>query len=68
MTRWWDETADGAPCREIDRATWSDRLPGGQAPPEPARAPRLLGRCIALGLAFGVLAVTTCILSLRAGV
>lgn len=66
--RWWDETADGVPCRAIDPDTWTDLLPGSQAPPEPARAPRLLGRCIALGLALGVLAVATCILSLRVGV
>ncbi|MEX5636545.1 hypothetical protein [Parafrankia sp. FMc2] len=69
----WDEVRDGVPCREIDRATWTDRHtsagdpppawmgPAGRRPAEQA-ADRL--RYAALLIALALVAGGTCVLSL----
>lgn len=70
---WWDETADGCPAREIDRATWTDRLTAAGDPPPPWMAPRGRRpaertaetlRWVALVLLLGGIATLTCVLSL----
>ncbi|WP_018503103.1 hypothetical protein [Parafrankia discariae] len=73
MARFWDEVRDGEPCREIDRATWTDRHtragtppprgmgPVGRVPAEQA-ADRL--RYAALLIALALVAASACIWSL----
>ncbi|MCK9928815.1 hypothetical protein MXD62_16795 [Frankia sp. Mgl5] len=75
MTGYWDEVRDGVPCREIDRATWTDRHtragnpppqgmgPVGRRPAEQA-ADRL--RYAALLIALALVAAGACIWSLGA--